>query len=48
MTKKSVSESVSRRALLRSAVSVGVAALAAPALAQNALNDLMGLSLIHI
>ncbi|MDQ4407458.1 murein L,D-transpeptidase [Rhizobium sp. AN63] len=44
MTKKSVSESVSRRALLRSAVSVGVAALAAPALAQNALNDLMGSS----
>ena len=44
MTKKSVSDSVSRRALLRSAVSVGVAALAAPALAQNALNDLMGSS----
>ncbi|ADY64083.1 MULTISPECIES: L,D-transpeptidase family protein [Rhizobium/Agrobacterium group] len=44
MTKKTVSESVSRRALLRSAVSVGVAALAAPALAQNALNDLMGSS----
>ncbi|WP_323690227.1 murein L,D-transpeptidase [Rhizobium sp. AN95] len=44
MTKKSVSESVSRRALLRSAVSVGVAALAAPVLAQNALNDLMGSS----
>ncbi|MEA1841071.1 MULTISPECIES: L,D-transpeptidase family protein [Agrobacterium] len=44
MTKKFVSESVSRRALLRSAVSVGVAALAAPALAQNALNDLMGSS----
>lgn len=44
MTKKPVSESVSRRTLLRSAVSVGVAALAAPALAQNALNDLMGSS----
>ncbi|MFF2321133.1 murein L,D-transpeptidase [Agrobacterium sp. NPDC058088] len=44
MTKKSVSDSVSRRTLLRSAVSVGVAALAAPALAQNALNDLMGSS----
>lgn len=44
MTKKSVSDSVSRRALLRSAVSVGVAALAAPAFAQNALNDLMGSS----
>ena len=44
MTKKTVSESVSRRTLLRSAVSVGVAALAAPALAQNALNDLMGSS----
>ncbi|CUX13507.1 murein L,D-transpeptidase [Rhizobium oryzihabitans] len=44
MTKKSVSDSVSRRALLRSAVSVGAAALAAPAFAQNALNDLMGSS----
>ncbi|MFK3778537.1 murein L,D-transpeptidase [Agrobacterium sp. NPDC089420] len=44
MTKKSVSSSVSRRALLRSAVSVGAAALAAPAFAQNALNDLMGSS----
>ena len=44
MTKKTVSESVSRRTLLRSALSVGVAALAAPALAQNALNDLMGSS----
>jgi len=44
MTKKPISESVSRRTLLRSAVSVGVAALAAPALAQNALNDLMGSS----
>lgn len=42
MTKKS--DSVSRRALLRSAVSVGAAALAAPAFAQNALNDLMGSS----
>ncbi|MFK0335961.1 L,D-transpeptidase family protein [Agrobacterium sp. 16-172Ci] len=44
MTKKSVSDPVSRRALLRSAVSVGAAALAAPAFAQNALNDLMGSS----
>ncbi|MCZ7448658.1 murein L,D-transpeptidase [Agrobacterium rhizogenes] len=44
MTKKSVSDPVSRRTLLRSAVSVGVAALAAPALAQDALNDLMGSS----
>ncbi len=44
MTKKSVYDSVSRRVLLRSAVSVGAAALAAPALAQNALNDLMGSS----
>ncbi|MFK0204424.1 murein L,D-transpeptidase [Agrobacterium sp. NPDC090283] len=44
MTKKSVSDSVSRRALLRSAVSVGAAALAAPAFAQDAFNDLMGSS----
>ncbi|WCK03017.1 L,D-transpeptidase family protein [Agrobacterium tumefaciens] len=44
MTKKSVSDPVSRRTLLRSAVSVGVAALAAPALAQDAFNDLMGSS----
>ena len=44
MTKTSVSNSVSRRTLLRSAVSAGVAALAAPALAQDALNDLMGSS----
>ncbi|MFK0383290.1 murein L,D-transpeptidase [Rhizobium sp. RM] len=44
MTKKSVSDPVSRRALLRSAVSVGAVALAAPALAQDALNDLMGSS----
>ncbi|KAJ36305.1 amidase, partial [Agrobacterium tumefaciens] len=39
-----VSNSVSRRTLLRSAVSAGVAALAAPALAQDAFNDLMGSS----
>lgn len=44
MTKTSVSNSVSRRTLLRSAVSAGVAALAAPALAQDAFNDLMGSS----
>jgi murein L,D-transpeptidase YcbB/YkuD len=44
MTKKSVSDPVSRRALLRSAVSVGAAALAAPAFAQDAFNDLMGSS----
>ncbi|MBB2904704.1 murein L,D-transpeptidase YcbB/YkuD [Rhizobium sp. RAS22] len=44
MTKTSVSNSVSRRMLLRSAVSAGVAALAAPALAQDAFNDLMGSS----
>ncbi|MDS7596725.1 murein L,D-transpeptidase [Agrobacterium tumefaciens] len=44
MTKKSVSDPLSRRALLRSAVSVGAAALAAPALAQDAFNDLMGSS----
>lgn len=44
MTKKPVSDSVSRRTLLRSAVSAGAAALAAPAFAQNAFNDLMGSS----
>ncbi|MGP4665900.1 L,D-transpeptidase family protein [Agrobacterium pusense] len=44
MTKTSVSNSVSRRTLLRSAVSAGVAALSAPALAQDAFNDLMGSS----
>ncbi|NTJ41801.1 L,D-transpeptidase family protein [Agrobacterium larrymoorei] len=44
MTKKSVPELMSRRAMLRSAVSVGAAALAAPAIAQDAFNDLIGSS----
>jgi murein L,D-transpeptidase YcbB/YkuD len=41
MSKKTGPESISRRALLRSAVSAGAAALAAPALAQNAMDDLI-------
>ncbi|KQM31848.1 MULTISPECIES: L,D-transpeptidase family protein [Rhizobium/Agrobacterium group] len=44
MTKKSVPELLSRRAMLRSAVSLGAVALAAPALAQDAFNDLIGSS----
>ncbi|MEJ8309654.1 L,D-transpeptidase family protein [Agrobacterium larrymoorei] len=44
MTKKSVPEFLSRRAMLRSAVSLGAVALAAPALAQDAFNDLIGSS----
>lgn len=44
MTKKSVPELISRRTMLRSAVSFGAAALAAPALAQDAFNDLIGSS----
>ncbi|WP_421360952.1 L,D-transpeptidase family protein [Agrobacterium rosae] len=44
MTKKIVPEVVSRRAMLRSAVSLGAVALAAPALAQDAFNDLIGSS----
>ncbi|MCS4241624.1 murein L,D-transpeptidase YcbB/YkuD [Rhizobium sp. BIGb0125] len=42
MTKKIGTEVLSRRTLLRSAVSVGAAALAAPALAQTAIDDLIG------
>ncbi|MGF9692682.1 MULTISPECIES: L,D-transpeptidase family protein [unclassified Rhizobium] len=41
MSKKSESELVSRRTLLRSAVSLGAATLAAPALAQDALQGLI-------
>lgn len=41
MSKKTGSEVLSRRALLRSAVSAGAAALAAPALAQSAVDDLI-------
>ncbi|MFB9951121.1 murein L,D-transpeptidase [Rhizobium puerariae] len=41
MSKKIGSEALSRRALLRSAVSAGAAALAAPALAQSAVDDLI-------
>lgn len=44
MTKKSVPELLSRRAMLRSAVSLGAVALAAPVLAQDAFNDLIGSS----
>ncbi|MGN8155049.1 L,D-transpeptidase family protein [Agrobacterium sp. 22094] len=44
MTKKSVPELLSRRAMLRSAVSLGAVAVAAPALAQDAFNDLIGSS----
>ncbi|TBN19325.1 murein L,D-transpeptidase [Agrobacterium cavarae] len=44
MTKKSVPELLSRRTMLRSAVSLGAVALAAPALAQDAFNDLIGSS----
>ncbi len=44
MTKKSVPELLSRRAMLRSAVSLGAVTLAAPALAQDAFNDLIGSS----
>jgi murein L,D-transpeptidase YcbB/YkuD len=44
MTKKIVPEVVSRRAMLRSAVSLGAVALAAPAFAQDAFNDLIGSS----
>ena len=44
MTKKSLPELISRRAMLRSAVSLGAVALAAPALAQDAFNDLIGSS----
>lgn len=42
MTKKTGTEVLSRRTLLRSAVSVGAVALAAPALAQTAIDDLIG------
>jgi L,D-transpeptidase YcbB len=41
MSKKIGTEAISRRSLLRSAVSAGAAALAAPALAQSALDDLI-------
>jgi murein L,D-transpeptidase YcbB/YkuD len=41
MSKKIRSEAISRRSLLRSAVSAGAAALAAPALAQTALDDII-------
>ncbi len=41
MSKKTGSETLSRRTLLRSAVSAGAAALAAPALAQSALDELI-------
>jgi len=44
MTQESVPELLSRRAMLRSAVSLGAVALAAPALAQDAFNDLIGSS----
>ncbi|WP_313615381.1 murein L,D-transpeptidase [Agrobacterium sp.] len=42
MTKKTGTDVISRRTLLRSAVSVGAAALAAPALAQTAIDDVIG------
>ncbi|AXV14942.1 murein L,D-transpeptidase [Neorhizobium sp. SOG26] len=41
MSKKTGPDFISRRALLRSAVSAGAAALAAPALAQNAMDDVI-------
>ena len=41
MSKKIGSELLSRRAMLRSAVSVGAAVLAAPALAQSTLDGIM-------
>src|SRR3546814_9906373 len=41
MSKKIGSETLSRRVLLRSAVSVGAAAIAAPALAQTAIESLI-------
>src|SRR5262245_43356916 len=41
MSKKNGIEALSRRAFLRSAATVGAAALAAPAFAQSALDDLI-------
>ena len=41
MSKKIGSELISRRTMLRTAVSAGAAALAAPALAQSAIDDLI-------